>query len=58
MPTKIRAMLTVTVILTAIALWLARSQIGLVASPIRSFGLTLGLCGAIWMFPEAKKGES
>ena len=58
MPTKIRAMLTVTVILTAIAVWLGRSQIGLVASPILYFGLTLGICGAIWMFPEAKKGES
>jgi len=58
MPPKIRAMLTVIVVLTAIALWLARSQIGLVASPIFYLLLILGICGAIWMFPEAKKGDS
>lgn len=58
MPPKIRAMLTLTVVLTATALWLGRSQIGLVASPFLFFGLTAGICGAIWMFPETKNAGS
>jgi len=58
MPPKIRAMLTLTVVVTAIALWLARSQIGLAASPLLYFGLTIGICGAIWMFPETKNADS
>lgn len=58
MPTKIRAILTLAVILLAIALWLGRSHIGLAATPFLYFGLTLGICGAIWMFPEAKRGDS
>jgi len=57
MPPKIRAVLTLIVIITATALWLGRLQIGLAASPVLYFGLTLGICGAIWMFPEAKQGD-
>ncbi len=57
MPPNMRALLTCLVILIAIGLWFGRSRIGLAASPVLFFGLTLGKCGAIWMFPETRKNE-
>lgn len=58
MPPKIRALLTALVILFSLSLWLGRVPIGLSASPILFFGLSLGICGAIWMFPETKNRDS
>jgi len=57
MPTNMRALLTCLVMVLAVVLWLGRSQIGLAASPVLFFGLALGICAAIWMFPETRKSD-
>ena len=57
MPPNMRALLTCLVVVLAIALWLGRSHIGLAASPVLFFGLALGICAAIWMFPETRKND-
>jgi len=58
MPPKMRAVLTLVVILIAIALWFGREQIGLASSPVLFFGLAAAICGAIWMFPETRKKDN
>ena len=57
MPPKIRAILTVLVIVLAIVLWQLRDAIQLGASSILYFGVVLLICGSIWLFPEVKKND-
>ena len=57
MPPKIRAMLTLAVILFTTLIWYIRDSIMLTASPYLVFGLTAFMCAAVWMFPEVKKEE-
>lgn len=55
MPPKIRAFLTLTVIVTSTVLWFVRQRISLDVSPELLFGLTAFMCIAVWLFPEVKK---
>ncbi|MBY8975925.1 hypothetical protein KHP62_08920 [Rhodobacteraceae bacterium NNCM2] len=55
MPPKIRAMLTVFVIIASVVIWLFRDLISLDASPFLVFGLTAFMCFSVWLFPEVKK---
>lgn len=57
MPPKIRALLTLAVILFSTLIWYIRDSIMLTASPYLVFGLTAFMCLAVWMFPEVKKEE-
>ncbi|MCY4429264.1 MAG: hypothetical protein OXC11_02575 [Rhodospirillales bacterium] len=58
MPPKIRAILTVTVIVVGILLWFVRERISLDVSAGLLFGLTAFMCVAVWLFPEVKKQDS
>ena len=55
MPAKIRAILTIIVLLTSGLVWLYRDAVSLNASPFLMFGLTIFMAGAVWLFPEFKK---
>ncbi len=57
MPPKIRAFLTLAVILTSAVLWFMRQEIALDVSPELLFGLTAFMCIAVWLFPEVKKDD-
>ena len=54
MPPKMRALLTLVVVLIGLALWTFREPIGMAASPWLFFGLVGFLSGSIWLFPEVK----
>jgi hypothetical protein len=58
MPPHIRAILTGVVIVTAIVLWLFRETISLGSSTVLYFAVAAAMAGALWMFPEVKKGPS
>jgi hypothetical protein len=51
----IKALLSALVIALAICAWIFRDTIGLDASPILLFGLTIIMTLALWLFPEVKK---
>lgn len=57
MPPRIRALLTLTVILFTTFIWYIRDTIGFGASPSLLFGLVAFMCGAIWLFPEVKEKD-
>ena len=57
MPPKIRAFLTVTVIVVGTLLWSVRHQINLDAPSVLIFGLVASMGVAVWLFPEVKKDE-
>ena len=56
MPPHIRAILTVVVIAVAIVVWIFRDALTLESSPLLFFAVVAGMVGALWMFPEVKKG--
>lgn len=55
MPPLIKVLLSTVVIAVAICVWIFRDAIGLDASPILLFGLTIIMTLALWLFPEVKK---
>ena len=56
MPPHIRAILTAVVIAVAVVVWIFRDAITLDSSPFLFFAVTAAMVGALWMFPEVKKG--
>ena len=58
MPPHIKATLTGTIVVLAVVAWIFRDAIGLAASPVHLFGLTLFMVFALWLFPEVKKDKS
>lgn len=57
MPPKIRAILSLVVLVAGALLWVFRAKIEMDVSALLFFGLCAGLVGALWMFPEIKKGR-
>ncbi|RMH47140.1 MAG: hypothetical protein D6686_13485 [Alphaproteobacteria bacterium] len=55
MPTHIRAILTVIVLIVTGAAYALREVIGLQSSPLLIFGLGVGMAISLWLFPEPRK---
>ena len=57
MPPRIRALLTLLVIVFGAFLWSMRERISMESSPELLFGLMAFMCVSVWLFPEVKKDE-